>query len=50
MLNLMLLVPIAGIVLVIWGLTRHSPRLIWVGAGLVSVFILLSLIDWLLGA
>lgn len=47
MINPLLLIPLAGIGLLLWGLIRHRGIALWVGAGLLSLWAVLGLIDWL---
>ncbi|NLT35549.1 MAG: hypothetical protein GXX83_06590 [Gaiellales bacterium] len=49
MFNYMLIIPIAGIALIVWGLAKRSKPALWVGAGLVVLFAVLGLLDRVLG-
>lgn len=49
MFNYMLIVPVAGIALIVWGLVKRSKPATWAGAGLVVLFAVLGLLDRLLG-
>ena len=48
MFNLMLLLPLAGICVAVWGLVRHSRMAMWIGLALILVFLGLGLLDRLL--
>ncbi len=48
MLNLMLLLPIAGICVAAWGLVRRNRTAIWIGLAMVLAFLGLGLLDRLL--
>ena len=47
--NYMLILPVAGIAFILWGLVKRSKPALWAGAGLVVLFALLGLLDRFLG-
>lgn len=49
MINALLVVPLVGVGLIIWGLIRHQRTALWIGVGLLVLWAVLGLVDWWVG-